>query len=44
MTATESLETSAAEETEPSTDTISNPAEETSFSDGKTLIHDEGDL
>ncbi|KAI7769124.1 hypothetical protein LZL87_000671 [Fusarium oxysporum] len=33
MTTTESLETSAAEETESSTDTISNPAEETSFSD-----------
>ncbi|KAJ4108929.1 hypothetical protein NW765_003807 [Fusarium oxysporum] len=33
MTATESFETSAAEETESSTDTISNPAEETSFSD-----------
>ncbi|TVY78876.1 hypothetical protein Focb16_v009126 [Fusarium oxysporum f. sp. cubense] len=36
MTATESLETSAAEETESSTDTISNPAEETSFSDAIT--------
>ncbi|KAJ9425021.1 hypothetical protein QL093DRAFT_2112853 [Fusarium oxysporum] len=33
MTATESLETSAAEETDSSTDTISNPAEETGFSD-----------
>ncbi|KAF4438919.1 hypothetical protein FACUT_4547 [Fusarium acutatum] len=36
MTTTESLETSAAEETESSTDTISNSAEETSFSDAIT--------
>ncbi|KAF4951879.1 hypothetical protein FGADI_7172 [Fusarium gaditjirri] len=38
MTIIESLETSAIEETESSTDTISNPTEEASFSDGSDAI------
>lgn len=44
MTTTESLEPSAAEETESSTGTISNSVEETSLSYGKTLTHDKSDL
>lgn len=44
MTTTESLETSATEETESSTGTISNSVEETSLSYGKTLTHDKSDL
>lgn len=44
MTTTQSLETSAVEETESSTGTISKSVEETSLDYGKTLTHDKSDL